>query len=76
MKCPYCGSEMKKGYIQSSNPIAWTPQKLKFFTYKAFYAEDSCVLADIKGIGVACATAYNCENCKNVTIPYGEDIEG
>ena len=75
MKCPYCDSEMKKGYIQSSYPIAWTPRKLKFFTFSAFYAEDSCVLADVEGIAAACAIAYNCEKCKKVIISYEENNE-
>ena len=75
MKCPYCNLEMKKGYIESSHPLAWTPRKLKLFTFNAFYAEDSCVLADIGGITAACAIAYNCEKCKTVIIPYGEDSE-
>ena len=75
MKCPFCDSEMKKGYIESSHPIAWTPRKLKFFTFKAFYAEDSRLLADIGGITAACAIAYHCEKCKTVIIPYGADSE-
>ena len=75
MKCPYCNGEMKKGYIQSSYPIAWTPRKLKCFTPNAFYAKDSCLLADIGAISAACAIAYHCEKCKNVIIPYGRDDE-
>ena len=75
MKCPYCNSEMKKGYIESSHPLAWTPRKLKLFTLNAFYDEDSYVLADIGCISAACVIAYNCEKCKTVIIPYGEDSE-
>ena len=27
MKCPYCGAEMEKGYVQSRSPIFWSEQK-------------------------------------------------
>ena len=66
--CPYCGEMMQQGYIQSHYPIAWTPRKLKLFTFRAFYADDSRVLADIGAISAACATAYNCDKCKIVII--------
>lgn len=68
--CPYCGEVMQHGYIQSNYPIAWTSRKLKFFTFKAFYADDSCILADIGVIGAACAVAYKCDKCKKVIIDF------
>lgn len=30
MTCPYCGSEMKNGYLQSSRVIVWSSEILYF----------------------------------------------
>ncbi len=27
MKCPYCDSEMERGYLQSKSPIIWCERK-------------------------------------------------
>jgi len=27
MKCPYCGNEMKSGFLGSGQPILWTREK-------------------------------------------------
>lgn len=33
MKCPVCGNEMEKGYIQTGERMSWVKQKNKVSSY-------------------------------------------
>lgn len=32
MNCPYCNSEMEKGYLQSPRPVFWSRKSKNLFT--------------------------------------------
>jgi len=71
VKCPWCGSEMEMGVIQSPNEISW--QKKSRLFGKAELHPDSVLLAEhsfIKGSAVA---AGLCRNCRKVVIDYGDN---
>lgn len=70
MKCPYCGKEMKLGYIQSPRPISWLPQQLKWFTKSGFTENGAIILSEGKLFSAPCVFAYNCSTCKAVIIDY------
>lgn len=68
--CPYCGDEMKRGYIQSPRPICWLPKKLKLFSNTGFTRNGAVVLSGGKLLAAPCVTAYNCTRCKKIIIGY------
>lgn len=65
MMCPYCGKQMKNGYIQSAREIFWSTQKKKLF-FKAMGREDK-PLASF-GWNGSSAIAFYCDNCRKVVI--------
>lgn len=72
MKCPYCNSEMRKGYVQCRDGVYWTPKK-QWIPAVASLATGAIIIAENeKLMPKSFATAYNCDNCKNIIIPYGD----
>lgn len=63
MKCPYCGNEMSKGYLQSERTAFWSEQIKKFF-----------ITADVINDIELTTTAWNgtyaealiCRDCKKL----------
>ncbi len=73
MKCPYCNSEMQKGYIHCRDGLYWTPKRqlvsaLASLAIGAVPIGDDDLFKRNKQ-----AFAYNCTNCMNVIIPYGRE---
>ncbi len=65
MKCPYCGKEMDKGYVQSARPVIWSLKK-KVLMFTATKPDDFTIS---KGYWNGCfAEAYHCPNCKKIII--------
>lgn len=67
--CPYCNQEMKKGYIQCSNRIAWTPNLSKISVEPSLNKE-SIILSKQNRLSINHIDAYICEKCKKVIIDY------
>jgi len=72
-KCPYCGKELEKGYIQSPRPISWLPRKVKMFTRANFTEKGAIVLSEGSELSAPCAIAYNCNICKKIIIDYKDN---
>ena len=69
MKCPWCGKEMDKGFVQSARPVIWSPDKKKLF-FSATTSDDFTIS---KGYWNGCfAEAYHCPKCKKVVISTDE----
>lgn len=72
MKCPYCGKEMEKGFMQSPQEIAWLEGEKRHFLSKADFYEGSVVLSKLSFLKGSAVTAYLCRDCKKVLIDYGD----
>ena len=67
MKCPYCNSEMEKGYIGQSElfvPITWVSDNVKEVAILPI-RKTIKLTATFKGCKI---TTYYCENCKKFII--------
>jgi hypothetical protein len=47
MVCPYCNSELEKGFIQSPHEIAWHKGEKRHIFGRAAFREESVVLSDL-----------------------------
>lgn len=70
-KCPYCGGEMVKGYIQCRDGVYWSE---KIRPVAAIRPLDKSALALKNGgwnlsRGDA-AEAYNCPECRKIIVSY------
>lgn len=72
-KCFKCGGEVKKGYIQCANRIAWVPEVSKA-SVEPNFNKGSILLSKQNRFSINHIDAYLCEKCKNVFIDYS-DIE-
>lgn len=73
MKCPKCGREMEKGYVQweASDNLAWVPKLLPLGL--AYWKNDAEVLwPSADAISVNAAHASICKICRKVILDYGE----
>lgn len=73
MKCPYCGSEMELGLIQSPQEIAWIKGEKPHFFSRAGFHEGAVVLSELSFIKGSAVTAYLCSSCKKVIIDYSDE---
>ena len=69
--CSKCGGEVKKGYIQCSNRIAWVPEKSKISVEPSLNSE-SVLLSEQNRFSVNYVTAHLCEKCELVLIDYSK----
>ena len=59
MKCPFCGDEMRSGYLQSTKPIYWSEEKPSVIIYSDVKIS--------KGFWAGChAPADYCSRCKKI----------
>lgn len=65
MTCPYCGKEMRNGFIQSAREIFWSPTKKKVF-FRPFKSDDVPVAPS--GWNSSVAGACYCDNCRKIVI--------
>ncbi|MBP5604649.1 MAG: hypothetical protein J6X60_03790 [Ruminiclostridium sp.] len=70
MNCPYCGSEMEEGLIQSSQAIAWN-RGTKRRALRPAYSDD-VTLSELSLIRGSAVVAYNCGYCRKVIIDYAD----
>ena len=66
MNCPNCGREMEAGYASSAgNPIVWSRQKRRWFTFAGKGEVPLCGLSFGGGV-----PAHICRPCRKVVIDY------
>lgn len=68
MKCPVCGKEMEKGYVQAVNMMTWVKEKHVFSLLPL--GEDVILSRNL--IGPVTIDAYICKDCKQVSMNYGK----
>ena len=72
MKCPWCGSEMKKGFVQSLRRILFTTTRNEgWFDIK----EKEDVVLSAKNFSNPTCVAHHCGACRKVVIDYEEKPE-
>ena len=71
MKCPICGKEMEKGYIQSGRTAFFTTKKKHVF----FVAGSQDVVLTEDNFTCPTGDAYNCKECKKIIIDYSSPEE-
>lgn len=68
MQCPYCKDRMRKGYIQSSDRLSWTPIEEDFFAlFKWSKSKNGVKISDFN-FPYSRTEAYYCDKCKKVII--------
>lgn len=65
MKCPNCGNEMEKGYIQSRDGLGWNRRK-------RLLSSLSSIMAD-QYLGTV-VPAYRCNSCRKIVIDYSDSV--
>jgi len=66
MKCPYCGEEMKKGFIQSQRGIIWSQDKKKLSFNPSKNKGDVAITSF--GLFGTSTDSYLCNSCKKIVI--------
>ena len=72
MICPYCGKEMKLGYIQCRDGVIWTLKK-QLVASLSFLGKESTPLDNGAANHSAVVYAFKCDDCKKVIINYSKD---
>lgn len=74
MKCPWCGKETEKGYIQCRDGVVWRKKKSAVSALSAL-APDAVLLGTPDGnpFGGAYVTAYRCADCRKFIIDAGNE---
>lgn len=74
--CPYCGSEMELGYIQTerTDKIFWLPEgkKVSFFNQSILRKMNGFLLGDHGMFGKSEQPAWCCRSCKKLVVDYKE----
>ncbi|MEC2054625.1 hypothetical protein I6J18_18925 [Peribacillus psychrosaccharolyticus] len=70
-ECSTCGSEMKKGFIQSGTRLAWVPKPAKFSVEPSLNKE-SVLLSNQNRFSINIVDAFLCEGCKRVLIDFSD----
>jgi len=58
MKCPYCKTEMEKGFIGGGRGVYWSEKKSPFFVMKS---RGDIVVAKMSGV-----ESYLCRKCRKI----------
>ena len=67
MICPYCQTEMVKGYIQCRDGVFWTPERALISALSGI-KKGAVSLRNDPEHGNSTSVAYLCKNCKKVII--------
>ena len=73
MICPYCGSEMEQGLIQSPHEISWTKGEKKHLFGRAEFHQGSVVLSELSFLKGSAVAAWLCRSCEKVIIDYSDE---
>ena len=68
-KCPYCGNELKSGFVQSGKLVFFAPKIHRILAVPNLSKENEVVLTTNNMTYPNCA-AYLCSECKKVIIDY------
>jgi hypothetical protein len=71
-KCSKCGGEVKKGYIQAANRIAWVPEVTKA-SVEPSLNKGAVVLSKQNRFSINYVDAYLCKKCEAVFIDYSDN---
>ncbi|MDD5945649.1 MAG: PF20097 family protein [Clostridia bacterium] len=71
MNCPYCGKEMKLGYIQCRDGVTWTLKK-QLVSSLSFLGKESTSLENGAADNSSAVYAFKCDDCKKVIIDYSK----
>lgn len=69
--CSECGGEVKKGFIQCANRIAWVPEVSKL-SVEPSMNKDSILLSSQTRFSINYVDAYVCEECEEVVLDYSD----
>ncbi len=73
MKCPKCGVEMEKGYLQcQDSSINWVSKVMPFGL--GYWKSDGINVAQAMKVGVNAVPAHICKTCKVFVGDYSEVI--
>ncbi len=72
MKCPYCGEDMIRGYIQCRDGLHWTPKKFPVAALSVF-SQGSISLANGAAENNRTIFAHHCGRCKKILIDYADE---
>lgn len=72
MKCPYCGKEMQKGYIQALSNILFVKEKHMMKMLPSHDGEFNLARLSM-GISAARIVSFYCPDCDKIMID-GQDI--
>jgi len=64
-RCPYCGEDMKRGYIRSSHMMHWEPEKESGYTGKKIRLTKPTWKSMVEGILVE---SFYCEICRKMIL--------
>jgi len=64
MKCPRCGGELEKGYLQAPHGLFWD---VKQHDNTVLHSEE--LIASLY-VGIANKEAFRCSKCQLVVLPY------
>ena len=71
MLCPFCKSEMAKGFLQAGNMIVWVKKK----HYISLLPKDGEVLLGRDYLTGVTLPSWVCRQCRKVITEYGENKE-
>ncbi|MEG0410082.1 MAG: PF20097 family protein [Erysipelotrichaceae bacterium] len=71
MNCPYCNTEMEKGYMQGASRMMWTPKPHSFIM--ALPKKDE-IMFDSGITKASLCTAYLCRHCKKIVMDYDDAV--
>lgn len=72
MLCPYCNTEMQRGYIQCRDGVTWTEKKYPIAALSSLAKGRS--LANGAADNGRAVYAYHCAACRKVIIDYAPEV--
>jgi hypothetical protein len=75
MRCPFCGCEMRHGYLKSGVTILWSEERPKKVPLRVWRKKQEQVLA-YNGFGGAAIEGFDCPGChKIILLPSDSDMQ-
>ena len=70
MKCPYCKTEMRSGYVHNpGQPVQWIPDGQRPSPWRNGFARNAVQLGEASFWRESKATTFYCPSCDIVIIP-------
>ncbi len=71
MLCPFCNSQMEKGFLQSGSIMVWVTKK----HHLSLLPKEGEILLDRKYLTNCAVPSWNCRNCRKIITGYEEKLE-